>query len=148
MKLLTDEEVLLTSNNDKIILTNQRISMTEKSSGQAFSIGIFLEDISSIETKYRSFIIFIVFGVISVLGGLYASSNSYHSNGGEILLGFILGAMFLALWFFSRRHIVSIGSKGRSSLNFMVQGMSKDEINDFVYKVSQAKLNRVNQLHK
>lgn len=57
MKLLPNENKLLTLNEDKIILTNLRIQMTDSVWGQSFSISIFLEDISSIESKYKSNIV-------------------------------------------------------------------------------------------
>jgi hypothetical protein len=51
MKKLENENVILTSNNDKVILTDHRIHMKVKDWGIDYSIGIFLEDISSIEVQ-------------------------------------------------------------------------------------------------
>lgn len=144
MKLLSNEEILLTSNSDKLILTNYRIQMNEKSWGQSFSIGIFLEDISSIEVKYKSNMIMLLLGILSVLAGFYLSGKN--SGDDEMLAGILIGGLLILIWWYSRKHIVSISSKGGAKLNFMVQGMGDEKISDFIHKVSLAKQNRVNQL--
>ncbi len=145
MKLLPNEEKLITSNENKIILTNHRIQMTDSVWGQSFTISIFLEDISSLEIKYKSNIIFIILGVIYLLGGVYMARQ----GGSEAMIGgLVLGGIFFALWWFTRKHIISISSDGGASLNFMVQGMGEDKIADFIHNVSLAKQTRVNQLHK
>lgn len=146
MRFLPNEEKLITSNKDKIILTNYRIQMTDRVWGQSFTISIFLEDISSIEIKYKSNILLLLLCTICVLGGLYIAGQS---NGIEGMLGgVILGGIFFAMWWFTRKHIISISSDGGSSLNFIVQGMGDEKIHDFVHNVSLAKQARVNQLAK
>ena len=60
MTLLPNEAKIITSDDEKIILTNHRIQMTDSVWGQSFFICIFLEDISSITIKYKSNIIFII----------------------------------------------------------------------------------------
>lgn len=44
----------------------------------------------------------------------------------------------------SRTHIVSISSNGGKPLNFKVNGMKEDIIEDFIYKVQEAKIQRLN----
>ena len=146
MKLLPNEEKVLTSNDDKIILTNYRIQMMDKEWGQAFNISIFLEDISSIEVKYKSHIYLLIIGIICVLAGFYMGGQ--HSGSNSLIGGLVLGGIFIAIWWFTRSHVISIGSDGGSSLNFLVTGMSEDAINDFTDKLSLAKYNRVNLLQK
>ena len=143
MNLLTNEETLITSKGNNIILTNRRIYMKQSQWGSAYSISIFLEDISSLETKYNSNIIFILLAVISVLAGVYLAKE----NGQALVAGLIFGALFLALWFYTRKHIISISSDGGASLNFKVEGMADDKIDAFIASVSDAKLKRTEELH-
>jgi hypothetical protein len=144
MKLLPNEEKIVTSNGDKIILTDHRIQMTDRLWGQSYTISIFLEDISSIEIKYRSRILLLVLGVASVLAGFFLAGQ--HRMNDEMISGLILGAIFFVIWWFTRKHIISISSNGGAKLHFIVQGMSDEKVNDFVYKLSVAKQTRVNQL--
>lgn len=146
MKLLPSEEKLISSNSDKIILTNYRIQMTESVFGKSFTISIFLENISSIEKKYTSKTIFITLGIVSILIGFYLSTLNI---GNESLIGgLVLGVIFFAIWWNSLKHIISISSNGGSALNFQVESMSDTKIAEFIYDLSLAKQNRVNQLSK
>jgi len=138
MKLLPNEEKLITSDNNNIVLTNYRIQMTDSEWGQSFSISIFLENISSIEIKYKSSIILLILGAICAIGSIYLKNPE----------GFIICAILFAAYWFTRKHIISISSDGGSSLSFLVQGMDDEKINDFVHNVSLAKQTRVNQLYK
>ena len=54
MYLLPNEEELVSSNGDKIVLTDHRIIMNYEVSGKTNHIAIFLEDISSVENIYRN----------------------------------------------------------------------------------------------
>lgn len=112
--------------------------------GKSYKISIFLEDISSIEVQYKSNIIFLIIGIILALVGLVMSEQ----GGGQAVSGLIGGGIFIALWGFTRKHLVTISSDGGSSLNFVVQGMTDDKIEDFVTSVQDAKRKRVNQLFK
>lgn len=54
MLLLSNEEQILTSNDDKIILTTKRIQLNDSYWYNSFQTRIFLEDISSIEKGFKS----------------------------------------------------------------------------------------------
>ena len=144
MKLLQNEEKLISSNADKIVLTNQRIIMTEKVWGKSFKISICLEDISSIETHYKSNILFLIVGAILALGGLVMLTQA----GPAAIRGLVLGGIIIAIWWFTRKHLVTLSSKGGSHLNFIVENMSDEKIDNFITSVQEAKIKRVNQLFK
>ncbi|MEI6142597.1 MAG: hypothetical protein WCP85_25195 [Mariniphaga sp.] len=138
MTLLPNEAKIITSDDEKIILTNHRIQMTDSVWGQSFFISIFLEDISSITIKYKSNIIFIILTAFCALGSAYYQAP----------MGLVPTLIFFAVFWFTRKHVISISSNGAASLIFQVEGMDDKKISDFVYEVSLAKQTRVNQLHK
>ena len=142
MKLLQNEEKLISSNADKIVLTNQRIMLTDKVWGKSFKISICLENISSIESHYKSNILFLILGIFLTLGGLVMSTQ----GDGDAMVGLVLGGVFIAIWWFNRKHIVTISSNGGSHLSFIVENMSNEKIDDFVTTVQDAKIKRVNLL--
>lgn len=145
MKLLQNEEKLQSSNADKIVLTNQRILMQEEVWGKSYKISIFLEDISSIETHFKSNTLFLIIGIILAVAGLLLNSTGIKDTSA---IGLIIGGIFIALWWFSRKHLVTIASNGGSSLNVFVQQMSEEKIEELVTIVQEAKLKRVNELFK
>lgn len=145
MKLLQNEEKLITSDEDRMILTNYRITKRDEVWGKSYKISIFLEDISSIEVHFKSNIVFLIIGILLALAGLVMSSQ----GGAESSVGsFVIGGIFIAIWWFNRKHIVSISSDGGSTLNILVKGMSDGKIEDFITSVQDAKLKRINQLYK
>ncbi len=146
MQLLPNEQKLITSNKDKVVLTDHRIQMTENEWGQSYRISIFLEDIASIETKYKSYIGLVIFGILIILVSIFFAGQFRVPE--IIFVGLFTGIVFFITWFFSRQHIISIMSGGGSTLNFVVQGMNEEAINDFVYRVSLAKQERLKLLHK
>ncbi|WEK36327.1 MAG: hypothetical protein P0Y53_02335 [Candidatus Pseudobacter hemicellulosilyticus] len=146
MKLLPNESPLLTSNGDKIILTDQRIQQTDKDWGNAYSITLFLEDISSVETRYKSNIIFLVLGLIGLLAGIAIYMQDQQTNGNVFNFGFVVGIVLLMVWWFTRRHVILISSNGGGAIHFEINQMSWADVQDFIYTVQLAKAGRVNRL--
>lgn len=146
MKLLPNESTLVTSNQDKVILTDHRIHMNDKEWGRSYSISIFLENISSIETKYNSLVIFLILGVLAALAGIFLTIEGLNENG--MFLSFIVSIALFIFWWLSRRHVISVSSNGGSKLNFEVTKMSDEKIMAFVHNISEAQQKRIQLLQK
>lgn len=146
MTLLPGEEQLVTSNNEKIVLTTQRIVMRDIERSYMHSVEIFLEDISSIEIKYTSNIKLLQFGVLGVLGVTSFYFNIASAIGPGIIL--LASLILIGWWWFSRQHIVSISSKGGGALNFQIDSIPLEKIEAFIDKVQQAKAARIKQLYR
>ena len=149
MTLLPNEHEVLTSNENKIILTNQRIHMTDKEWGRSFSITLFLEDISSTQILYKSNFFFLIIALLNLLFSIYIflTSGEYYEMT-PLKVSFVVGLLFLVLWWFSRRHIISIYSDGGKPLEFMINKMPDEQIQHFFDKVQLAKAERMAELFK
>jgi len=147
MKLLKNEEILSSTNADNVILTNYRVYQSAKEWGKSFRLSIFLEDISSIETRYHSDIYLIIIGAIIALLGFTQYGNDHGGVNLIPLIGLVIGGIFLAIWWASRKNIIKISSNGGSSLSFQVENMSDEAIEDFTLKVLNAKLKRKEQIY-
>jgi hypothetical protein len=146
MQLLPDENILVTSNQDKVILTNQRIHLSDKDWGRSSQITIFLENISSIENVYKSNPIFLVIAALGAVIGLLTFGRLVEGN---VSIGaFVVTIAFLLLWVNSRQHAVIISSNGGGKLIFLVGGMNAGQVQDFVDKVQAAQAKRVGQLFR
>jgi hypothetical protein len=144
MQLLPDEKLLVTSNQDRIVLTSQRIHLTDKEWGRSYQITLFLENISSIENVYKSNPVLLLIGALGLVVGITTINREYQA--GLAFGGFTAAVIFLLLWLNSRRHIVTISSNGGGKLNFLVERMGEAEVQDFIDKVQAAKANRIKQL--
>jgi hypothetical protein len=149
MTLLPNEHEVLTSNENKIVLTNKRVHMTDKEWGRSYSITIFLEDISTTQTLYKSNILWLILAVLSLLLFAYTfiASDRYYDMT-PVKVSFVVGLIFLALYWFSRRHIISIHSDGGKPLEFLVNKMSDQQIEHFFDKVQSAKEERMLNLFR
>ena len=54
IQLFLNEEILVTTNQDKIVLTSQRVHLNDKDWGRSYHVALFLESISFIENIYKS----------------------------------------------------------------------------------------------
>lgn len=146
MNLQPNETAILTSDNNKVVLTNLRISGDFKEWGYSHRIFIYLKDISSIQLIYRSAILLIVFAVVSGLFGLWASSQRYMEQQGSV--GIIVGVVCFLLWWVTRRRVIAIYPDGGKPLLVSANMMKEQAINDFLEKVQLAKSERIWMLNK
>ncbi|HEX9511475.1 MAG TPA: hypothetical protein VF939_13395 [Puia sp.] len=145
MNLLSDEHLLVSSNDDKIILTDQRIHMADKIWGKSYQITIFLEDISSIEHLYRNNIFYLILAMLSFFMAVISIGSGVSIP--TLYTGFIVGGIFLTLWLGSRQRLIKISSRGGGALCFIIEGMDETYIDDFLHKVQEAKSNRLKDLY-
>jgi hypothetical protein len=146
MQLLSDEELLVSSNQDRVILTSQRVHLNDKEWGRSYKITLFLENISSIENVYKSNPVLLVIAALGLIVGLLTVDRAY--EGGLAFGAFTVAVIFFLLWLNSRRHVVTIASNRGAKLNFLVEGMGEAQVQDFVDKVQAAKAGRMNQLFR
>lgn len=135
MKLFTGEEVILTSNEDKLVLTNQRVILQSKDWLHNLQSTIFLEDISSMGTKYRPnqllftiSLIFLFLGVINIIC-------------------LIIGIALLLFWFLLKQPYIYIASTGTTELFIEANQLNKEQVLYFLDALQEAKANRVRSLH-
>jgi hypothetical protein len=147
MKLQANENIILNSDDNKVVVTNLRIRMQEKEWGRFYTINIYLEDISSIQTNYKSYVILLILACLAFIGGISEVMNlraDEHSN----MLAFIIGTILLLAWFFTKTRIVSFYPDGGKPLVFSANKMDEVRVQDFIEKVQVAKTERIKELYK
>ena len=148
MKLLPNEKMLVTSDNNKLALTNQRISLTENAWGGGYFISIFLENISSIEKKFKTDTVFLLIGCFALFFGYVFFTNGEERDHGTATVISSLGIICLIFWVISWKYVVTISSNGGASLNFVVNGIKRERVDDFLDKLSLAQAERMKSLNK
>jgi hypothetical protein len=140
--LFENEKIISQSGDKSIILTNCRVQHFTKSPGKSQYVSIHLQDISSLEVHYRSFILFLMLGILAVAVALYSGAM----NLGELfVLSGIVGILFILIYFFTRRHVVTISSNGGGKIQFFTKGMKKETLFDFIDQIEKAKNKQISR---
>ncbi len=147
MQLQPNEQVIITSDDKKVILSNYRLCSTFKEWGHSSVIFINLEDISSIQSVYKSVVLFLLLAGICGLGGAFVFFTM-HDMEPQGLAAIGIGLFFLILWFATRKRIISIHPDGGKPLEFEANSMKEAQVLDFLEQVQLAKTNRINTLYK
>ena len=83
-----------------------------------------------------------------MLAGLWFGATSNDDSVTPIMSGLLFGGIFIAAWWFSRECTVTISPNGGRCLDVVFKGGSDENVDNFVTKVQEAKLKRVNTLFK
>lgn len=140
--MLNNEKIILRSDNNLITLTNYRIRLRDSSWGKANIVSILLQNISSIEVKYKANIYYFVLSIIFFFSALILQISSNYQI---VVYAVILGLVALGLFFYTRKHFVLVSSKGgNNTIAFETKSMSTDKIVEFVDEVEKQILGKVN----
>ncbi|MBQ21661.1 MAG: hypothetical protein CMD31_12975 [Flavobacteriales bacterium] len=136
-KYILEGESIITQSNDKTVtVTNKRVRYQASSSGKAHIVSIMLEKISSIEIHYKSKVFILIIGILLAAAGLFMGANNV---GSAMILGLVLGGLFILIYLLTRKHVVSIASDGGAIIYFQTKGMKREVLLDFINKIEKAK---------
>lgn len=131
-QLFNDETIITRTDRDEIILTSHRIRYQPSKSNM---MSFMLDNVTSIEFKYYSWPVLLAVSVMFLIGAGVALNDGDE----DIVLYLIIGAaIFGLLYFSSRRHVIKIASPS-GAFQFVVKGMGRDKVLDFVNKIEQAR---------
>jgi hypothetical protein len=134
---MTEEKLITRSENGLIQLTNHKIRYVSQSFGKASIVSIMLNEVTTIEVHFKSFLPALLIGILLVLTGLSLGVQ----NQGSALLGLLFaGGLFILYYFLTRKHVVSIYSRGNRSIDFESNSLGRDAIMKFINQVEKAKL--------
>mgnify|MGYP006909075740 CR=1 FL=1 len=143
MKLLPNEQIIKQSTDKEFALTNFRVVLESRIWFGPARNGnsIALENISSIERYDRSWLIFLVLGVITLLGGFL-----YFNRFANLAIFLVFGIVFLLIWWFTRSSIVRITPNGGRDIVIEVRRAGLQS-KDLLFDIELARLNRIQQLY-
>lgn len=144
MQLLNGEKQIDIFSKAGIILTNFRLIQSNNSNTGSYLLEVFLEDISSIETKYENDFSLICLAVFFALLQIYLLVN-FHKD--YYYAGAVIAAICAVLWWRSRKFSIVATAKGGSKLKFAVGRIKDATVYNFIAAIQKAKLERINTLH-
>lgn len=134
--LLTNEKILLESDDKSLVLTSHRIRHSVSEIGKGYFVSIMLEKISSIEYQSKSWISALLFGIIAIVAGITLE----RADPAFIIVGTVVGISCITLYFATKRQVVTISSDGGAKINTNIKGMKHEDVLAFINKIEHAKL--------
>ncbi len=125
LALITGERIIMSSDNDMLILTNMRVRLNAKNSGNSKLISITLDAVAACGLATRSYPILLLLGLCAVLAGL-----TQHNESQLVLI--IVGVLLVLSYFPSRSAVMTIASSGKSEIIIPAKGMGRDAIIEFI----------------
>jgi hypothetical protein len=134
---INGERVITKSGDGLITLTNQRVRLERISYGQSEVVSIILKKVSSLEIRYKSTPILLVLSLILAVGGGVCLSEGLN-NVFWLMIG--IAVLLLAAYFRTRTHFITIRSDNSVKIHFKTQGLSTNEVINFINQVENATL--------
>jgi len=133
-KSISGEQVLITSDNGVLALTNYRVKFDAKGNGISKFVSISLESVSSCGLVMRSRPVLLVLAAIAVIVAFLQPESA--ARYGLILLG----VGFVAAYFLTRSAVIMVSSNGGEEIAAPAKGMGRENILTFLEAVMDAKL--------
>lgn len=132
---LPNETRLLSSDDDRLILTTHRVRFQAKSFTFSRITSIMLDEVSACEVATRRRPWLLVWALLFLLIALYPPPNSSQSASIMFLILAVLGGL---AYLSTRRQVISVRSSG-GSINVPTEGMGLEKAKDFIDQVELAK---------
>ena len=132
-QLFQGERVITRSDGDTLVLTNKRVRYTERRNHRLYVVSILLQNIQSIDIRYRSKMVFLVLSLVFFYLMLLLSGNQPMA-----MTNFFLGTGLLIYYFTTIQHVCSIHTGKGDSITFKANLMKEEELLAFVNQVEQA----------
>ena len=131
--LLPGEQVVLSSDNDVLTLTNKRVRYDSVVWGQSNLIGITLSAVASCGLITMSFPLLLILAVVAILAGF--------SQRGDSMWGlFFVAAVLVVAYFVTRKAVISVASNGGQEILVPAKGMNREAIIKFIEAIEREKL--------
>lgn len=131
---LPNERMLLSSDDDRLVLTTHRVRFEAKSATFRRVTSILLEEVSACEIATTSKPWLLVSALLFALVGLSDGTGRIDFSTPSFVIAVFCGLAYLA----TRRQVISVRSSG-GSINVPTRGMGLEKAMDFIDRVELAK---------
>lgn len=141
MSLQSDERYLLGNDTDGFAVTSHRVRLGWRKSGEAHFQSIMLEELASCSVRSKSNPILLVFAAIAVAIGVIYAGSIQRPGGSPVVIGLIIGALFVLAYFATRKKVVAFASAGETVF-VDASRMTFEDAKQLINLVENAKNNR------
>jgi hypothetical protein len=131
--LLPGEEFVMSSDNNILVLTTERVRYDSVTFGSSRVVSITLDSVASCGLVTMSHPVLLLLGAVAVVGAFALSGDAQ-----PLLVAVAIVLVFVYL--VTRRAVISIASNGGETITVPAKGMSRSTIVDFLNAVEREKL--------
>jgi hypothetical protein len=131
--LLPGERVVMSSDQNVLVLTNQRVRYHSSLFGSSQVIGITLDSVASCGAMTSSMPLLLV-----LAGATFIGAFALRRDGQAICL--VAGVLLVVAYLLTRRAVIYVASNGGDRIVVPAKGMSKDSILEFIDAVEREKV--------
>ena len=131
--LLADEQIVLSADNDVLILTSKRVRYRSTLWGRSDLVSITLDSVASCGLTTRSYPIALI-----IAAALLVIAFIERNDAATYLV--LLSVILVVAYFLTRRAVLSISSNGGQAILVPTKGMSPDSITKFIDALEKQKL--------
>jgi hypothetical protein len=133
IEMLKDEQVVLSSENDALILTTKRVRYKSEVWGSTDLVSMTLNSVASCVYKTKSYPIILILAAIAFILAIAEHRDM------AIYLVF-LSVILIVAYFMTRQAVLLISSNGGEAIVAPVKGMSQERITKFIDALENEKL--------
>lgn len=141
MTLLPGEHVVMASDGDILLLTNQRVRYDSVEFGASRYMSMTLDAVASCGLVTRSYPILLLLGVIGLVMGATVPMRDEPT-----VFVWLFGAVFSVGYFLTRTAVIAIASSGGEVIQVPTKGMSREDSVAFLEAVEKEKLSSQGRL--
>ena len=126
MSLLNGETIILSSENDELLLTNYRVKYEVVSHSRSAYKSVPIKKISACSLSTRSYPIFLVIAGLAMIGIFVLPEV------GQRIAAGVFAALLVAIYFGTRNGQIEIFSDSGESISVPTKGLSHDQVRKFM----------------
>jgi hypothetical protein len=131
--LIPGEQVILTSDNDVLVLTNKRVRYDSIVWGRSNLIAITLDSVASCGIITKSYPLLLVIAAIAILAG-------FIQRGDNVWGASLIAGVLVVVYFLTRKAVLSVASNGGQNISVPTKGMSREAVVKFIEALEREKL--------
>ena len=139
MSKIVDEHTILEADTGGFTLTSHKVRFHAEQGGHAKVTSIMLEHVTSCDIDKKSNPILLGIALFFLVGGIMVSVSS--GPGGGFILGLIVAIIFVLMYIFTRRQVLTISSPS-SKIDLNTQHMPIKKVIETINHIEAAKNKR------
>lgn len=133
--MLVDEKVVMSSQDDSLVLTNLRVKLEQKTKSKSTYKSIPLDQVSVCVLDTRTYPVLLVLAVVAVLVVFVAPEVAQRVGAGLLAVGLVVA------YFLTRNGQIQIFASAGESIAVPTKGLQHDQIKSFLEAVEMQRLN-------